>query len=255
MSNPQPAFKDHFSAHAAAYARYRPDYPAELFAWLASAAPARGTAWDCATGNGQAAVALAEHFAEVAATDASEEQVRNARPHPRVRYAVAPAERSGLANASVDLVTVAQALHWFDLPAFFAEARRVLRPGGVLAVWAYALFTATSEIDAVVTRIYRDIVGPYWPPDRKVIETGYAGIDLPFDPVDAPPFWMEKRWTAADALGYIGTWSATRGYVKARGHDPVALIADDLAAAWGAGERLIRWPLILKVGRKPVDAW
>lgn len=251
MSTAEPAFKDHFSGHADAYARHRPDYPAELFAWLASVAPDRRAAWDCATGNGQAAVALAGHFAEVTATDASDEQVRNARPHPRVRYAVAPAERSNLPDASVALITVAQALHWFDLPAFFAEAGRVLRPGGVLAVWAYALFNATPEIDAVVTRIYRDIVGPYWPPDRKVIETGYAGIDLPFDAIDAPPFWMEKRWTADDALGYIGTWSATRGYVKARGHDPVTLIAADLAAAWGPGERVIRWPLILKAARKP----
>ena len=246
-------FKDHFSGHADSYARFRPDYPAALFAWLASVAPERDRAWDCATGNGQAAVALAGHFGRVVATDASEPQVKNAFAHPRVEYRVAPAERSGLEDASASLVTVAQALHWFDLPAFYAEARRVLRPGGVLAVWAYALFQATPEIDRVVTRLYRDIVGPYWPPDRKIIETGYAGIELPFPRVEAPPFWMEKRWSADDALGYMRTWSATQHYRKAHGEDPVPRIADDLAAAWGPGERTIRWPLILKVGRKEED--
>jgi SAM-dependent methyltransferase len=251
MTDAAPAFKDHFSRHADAYARYRPDYPAALFAWLARLAPNTDRAWDCATGNGQAAVALAEHFARVAATDASEEQVRNARPHPRVEYRAAPAERSGLEDGSVDLITVAQALHWFDLPAFYAEADRVLVPGGVLAVWAYELFRATPEIDAAVNRLYRDIVGPYWPPDRKIIETGYAGIELPFERVEAPPFWMEKRWSADDAAGYLGTWSATRRYVEANGHDPVPLIADELAAAWGPGERIVRWPLILLVSRKP----
>ncbi|HEU4452300.1 MAG TPA: class I SAM-dependent methyltransferase [Longimicrobium sp.] len=250
MTDAAPAFKDHFSRHADAYARYRPDYPAALFAWLARLAPKTNRAWDCATGSGQAAAALAEHFAEVVATDASEEQVRNARPHPRVEYRTAPAERSGLEDGSVDLITVAQALHWFDLPAFYAEADRVLVPGGALAVWAYELFRATPEIDAAVNRLYRDIVGPYWPPDRKVIETGYAGIELPFERVEAPPFWMEKRWSADDAAGYLGTWSATRRYVEANGHDPVPLIADELAAAWGPGERIVRWPLILLVSRK-----
>lgn len=245
------AFQDHFSGHADAYARYRPDYPAALFAWLAEAAPFPERAWDCATGNGQAALALAEHFSEVVATDASERQVRSAFPHPRVRYRVAPAERSGLADASVDLITVAQALHWFDIPAFYAEADRVLRPGGVLAVWAYRLFEESPEIDRVVWKLYGEIVGPYWPADRRMIDDGYAGVELPFERLDPPPFWMEKRWTLDDVLGYLRTWSATRRYLEANGHDPVALVADELAAAWGPGERTVRWPLILKAARKP----
>lgn len=243
-------FKDHFSAHADAYARYRPDYPPALFAWLAESAPSRGRAWDCATGSGQAAVALAEHFAEVIATDASEKQVRSAFPHPRVAYRVAPAEQSGIEDASVDAITVAQAVHWFDIPAFYREAERVLKPGGVLAVWAYAVFASTPEIDRVVDRLYRDIVGPYWPPDRGMIERGYEEVRLPFDPVDPPPFAMEKDWTLDDAIGYLGTWSATRGYIAAQGHDPVALVRDELAAAWGGGARRVRWPLYLKVARK-----
>jgi SAM-dependent methyltransferase len=246
----QAAFKDHFSAHADAYARYRPDYPPALFAWLAEIAPSRGRAWDCATGSGQAAVALAEHFAEVIASDASETQVRSAFPHPRVSYRVAPAERSGIEDASVDAITVAQAVHWFDIPAFYREAERVLKPGGVLAVWAYAVFASTPEIDRVVDHLYREIVGPYWPPDRGMIERGYEDVHLPFDPVDPPSFAMEKDWTLDDAIGYLGTWSATRGYLAARGHDPVALVRDELAAAWGGGTQRVWWPLFLKVARK-----
>lgn len=249
MAGADAAFKDHFSGHADRYARYRPDYPDALFRWLADAAPARERAWDCATGNGQAAVALAEHFAEVAATDASAEQVRSAFPHPRVAYRVAPAEASGLADASVDLVTVAQALHWFDAPAFFAEARRVLRPGGVLAVWAYEVFRVSPNVDAVVDHLYRDVVGPYWPPERKAIEEGYRGYTLPFEPVAAPPFEMEKRWTAEEVFGYLRTWSAVAKFIGANGFGPVERIAPELAAAWGGGAREVRWPLVLLVGR------
>ena len=221
------AFKDHFSGHADAYARFRPDYPPELYAWLAEISPSRERAWDCATGNGQAAVALAEHFAEVIATDASEKQIRSAFPHPRVTYRTAPAEDSGIEPGSVDLITVAQALHWFDIPRFFAEADRVLKPGGVLGVWAYAVFRSTPEIDRVVDHLYRDIVGPYWPPDRAMIEQGYAGVEMPFEPVDAPPFFMRKEWTADDVLGYLGTWSATRGYIAAHGDRFLALVPPD----------------------------
>ena len=250
MTDAAPAFHDHFSGHADVYARYRPDYPEALFDWLAEVAPARERAWDCATGNGQAAVALAARFAEVVGTDASAEQVANAFPHPNVRYRVAPAEASGLEAESVDVVTVAQALHWFDVPAFFAEARRVLRPRGVLAVWAYEVFSASPEADRVIHRLYRDIVGPYWPPERKAIEEGYRGYTLPFEPIEPPEFEMKKRWTADDALGYLRTWSAAQRYARANGADPVALVADDLRRAWGEGVREARWPLVLLAGRK-----
>ena len=246
-------FQDHFSAQADAYARYRPGYPAALFAWLASAAPDRTRAWDCATGSGQAAVALAEHFDEVVATDASAEQLRHAFAHPRVRYAVAPAEAPGLEDASVSLVTVAQALHWFDRRAFFREADRVLRPGGVLAAWMYRLFTVSAEVDRAVWRLYTDVVGPYWPGDRKLIDREYAGITLPFAPLAPPRFDMEKRWTMDEVLGYLGTWSAVRRYREDRGEDPVAAWTSELAAAWGdpAAPRAVRWPLTLLVSRKP----
>jgi SAM-dependent methyltransferase len=150
----------------------------------------------------------------------------------------------------VDLITVAQAVHWFDLPAFYREAERVLKPGGVLAVWAYAVFASTPEIDRVVDHLYRDVVGPFWPPDRGMIERGYEEVMLPFDPIAPPPFAMEKPWTAEDAIGYLGTWSATRGFIEAHGYDPVATVRDELLRAWGDGARTVRWPLYLKVARK-----
>ena len=247
---PDTAFKDHFSGHANAYARFRPDYPPALYAWLADAAPSPERAWDCGTGNGQAAVALAEHFAEVIATDASDTQIASAFAHPRVRYHVAPAEASGIDAGSVDLITVAQAIHWFDLPRFYAEADRVLRPGGVLAVWAYAIFQSTPEVDRIIDHLYRDVVGPFWPPDRAEIERGYVNVHLPFPPLDAPRFVMEKEWTVDDCIGYLGTWSATQGFKKAHGRDPVDAVRDDLRRAWGEGSLLVRWPLIQKFARK-----
>jgi len=247
------SFQDHFSGHAADYARFRPHYPPALFEWLAQIAPTRELAWDCATGSGQAAVALSERFAEVVATDASAEQVAQAEAHPGVRYAVAPAEASGLADASVDLVTVAQALHWFDLERFYAEVRRVLRSGGVLAVWSYGLFECFPAVDAVVRRLYSEIVGPCWPMERRLVEDGYRSLPYPFPELAAPAFAMDARWTLAQAVGYLNTWSAVRRYRKDVGQDPLSLIASELSAAWGdpAVERSIRWPLHLRIGRMP----
>jgi SAM-dependent methyltransferase len=244
------SFKDHFSGHAADYSRFRPEYPAALFAWLAAQTPARNRAWDCATGNGQAACALAPHFREVVATDASAQQLENARRCDGVRYAVAPAEASGLADHSVDLVTVAQALHWFDLDRFYAETRRVLRPGGVVAVWNYNLFRLDPAVDAIVDHFYAVTVGPYWPPERRLVENGYRELPFPFTVITAPPFEMASRWSLEHLFGYLGTWSSVRRYMEAHSSDPVAALRGDLSAAWGdAGEREVRWPLALRVGR------
>lgn len=247
------SFPDHFSGHATDYARYRPDYPDALFEWLARISPARRLAWDCATGNGQAAAALALRFGKVVATDASALQVRQAIPAPGVLYLVAAAEAAPIASASVDLVTVAQALHWFDRPRFWAEAERALAPSGAIAVWYYDLLHVTPEVDAVVRRLYSDIVGPYWPPERALVEAGYGGLEFPFDEIAAPLFQMEKRWSLADLTGYLGTWSATRRYIEARREDPLRHIEGSLAAAWGdpASERPALWDLHLRVGRKP----
>lgn len=244
------SFEDRFGAQAATYAASRPAYPAALFAFLAAESPRREHAWDCATGNGQAAVALAAHFEHVAATDASADQLAHAARHPRVRYRVAPAEASGLEGASVDLVTVAQALHWFDRPAFFAEVGRVLRSGGLLAVWTYALAAITPAVDRVTDQLYRQTLRGYWSPARRQVEEGYAGFAFPFEPVAVPAFAMEEPWTLDRWIGYLRSWSALEAYRKATGEDPVPYAA--LAAAWGAAEtRLVRWPLTLYVRRKP----
>ncbi len=244
-------FKDHFSGHAADYTRYRPTYSPELFAWLAQQAPTHTLVWDCATGNGQAALGLAAHFDAVIATDASDNQIATAHVHPRVRYAVAPAENSGIAAGSVDLITVGQALHWFDFPAFYAEAARVLKPGGVLAAWSYGLMQVSPAVDAAVWRLYEPITGPYWPPERRYVEEQYRSLPFPLDEIAAPAFAMEAEWRLAQLNGYLGTWSAVQRYRKERGVDPLALIADELAAAWGSEQssRRVRWPLFMRVGR------
>jgi SAM-dependent methyltransferase len=240
-----------FGDIAAAYRIFRPTYPPELFEYLASAAPARDAAWDCATGSGQAAVALAAYFRRVVATDASEKQIRAAHAEPSVEYLVAPAERSPLADASIDLVTVAQALHWFDRPAFYAEVRRVLRPGGVLACWCYALMTITPRVDALVQHLYGPILGEFWPPERRLIEQRYATIEFPFDELKPPAFAMTQCWTLTQTLGYLDTWSAVAEYKKRHDTNPLDQIAPQLTEAWGDAEsaREVVWPLYVRAGR------
>jgi SAM-dependent methyltransferase len=222
-----------------------------MFERLASLCARRDLAWDCATGNGQAALGLAAHFRQVVATDASERQIVNALPHANVAYRVAPAEASGLEPVSADLVTVAQALHWFDLSRFYPEVRRVLRPGGIFAAWSYNLLTVDAAVDAVIGRYYGEVVGPYWPPERALVETGYASLPFPFEEVEVPRFSMEERWALPRLVGYLGTWSATRGFREATGRDPIETIRSELEGAWGdpSLERAVRWPLRLRVGR------
>lgn len=246
---PGPSFKDHFSAQAADYRRFRPSYPPELFDWLAAIAPARERALDVGTGNGQAALGLALHFAEVIATEPSAAQLALAEPHPRVRYAAGTAERLDLPDSSVDLVTAAQAAHWFDGRRFAAEVRRVLRPGGVVAVWTYETFRAGPPVDALIGQFYRDVVGPYWPPERRHVEERYATLSLPFPDVEAPSFELRSTWDVDTALDYLGTWSSVVRYRRLRGGDPLALLAPLLRAAWGPGTRELRWPIHLRAAR------
>ena len=247
-------FADHFSAIAGDYAAARPTYPPALFDWLADAAPAAGAAWDCAAGSGQATLELARRFDRVTATDASAAQLERAPAHPRVTYRAARAETSGLPDRSVDLVTVAQALHWLDLEPFYAEVRRVLVPGGLLAVWCYGLLVVDEPaIDSQLADFYGRVVGAYWPPDRRLVETGYRTLDFPFAELAPPPFDMSLDWTLHDLAAYLGTWSATEAYRRARREDPVAPFAAALASVWGVPERrrCIRWPLSVRVGRSP----
>lgn len=242
---------DHFSALAEGYARHRPGYPSELFRFLAEQAPSREQAWDCATGSGQAAIGLAPHFDRVVATDGSPQQVAQAAPCRGVDYRVAPAEASGLPDASLDLITVAQALHWFDLDPFYAEVRRVLKPGGIIAVWSYNLLTIAPAVDAVVNHLYEAVVGPYWPAERRHVENGYRDLPFPFERVATPAFAMTAEWDLGHLLGYLQTWSATRRFREAQGEDPVETIREALEAAWGEphATRQVRWPLRLRVGR------
>lgn len=249
MTNP--GFKDHFSASAASYATFRPRYPAELFDFVASLPERRDRVWDCATGNGQAALPLAERFDRVFATDASAEQIAHASPHPRVSYSVARADESGLDDTSIDLVTVAQALHWLPLDQFFAEVRRVVVSRGVLAVWCYTRPVLDGELDAIVLRYYAETCGAYWPSDRKLVDEGYRGIAIPIDEVAAPTLNIESHLSLAEFGGYVRTWSATNALARAIGRDPVVELEDELRSVWGThGERrLVRWPIHMRAGR------
>jgi SAM-dependent methyltransferase len=249
MSNP--AFKDHFSASAAQYATFRPKYPEALFDFVASLPEQRRAVWDCATGNGQAAVPLAERFERVVATDASADQIAHATPHPRISYGVALADASGLDGQSMDLVTVAQALHWLPLERFSAEVRRVVVPGGALAVWCYTRPLLEGELDAILLRYYSGTCGPHWPADRKLVDQGYEGIALPIDEVAAPPLHIESHLTLAEFGGYVRTWSASQKLAKTIGRDPVIDVEAELQPHWG-GERerrLVRWPVRVRAGR------
>ena len=245
-------FKDHFSQGAAEYAEFRPRYPAALFEWLASETARHHLAWDCATGNGQAARGLAAHYARVIATDASERQLAHAAPHPRIEYRVAPAQESDLPAASVDVITVAQALHWLPLPQFFDEAARVLAPGGLVAAWGYSLPSlSNAAIDEALSRYHHEIVGPYWPPERRMVDTRYATVPFPFAEIAAPAFVLEQRLTRLAFEGYLRTWSASRRYRESRGDDPVSHVAPVFAAEWRDSRevRPVRWPLFVRAGR------
>lgn len=246
-----------FSTVAREYADFRPGYPPELFAWLARVAPARDAVWDAGCGSGQASVALAGHFTVVHATDTSAEQIAAARPHPRVRYSVAPAESSGLPDRSVDLVTVAQALHWFDVEAFHIEAWRVARPGAVIAAWTYPRPRfVDAALDARFADFYANVVGPFWPPERRHVDANYSTLpgfpeELGYESVEAPEFELTLEWTLPQVLGYVSSWSATARYKKANGTDPVPLLDASIAEIWGApaAARPLRMPLGLRAAR------
>lgn len=246
-------FHDHFSGVANRYADFRPHYPAELFDYLATIVPPNAVVWDCACGNGQAALDLAHRFHRIIATDASKEQIASAKPHPKVEFRVAPAEQSGLLENSVGLVAVAQALHWFDLDRFYPEAKRVLVPNGVLAAWAYGINEVEGDaVNQLVQDFYSNIVGPYWPPQRTLVEEGYRTIPFPFNELTPPAFRMEARWTLEQLLGYFSTWSATNRFMKETGRNPLERLSESLSRAWGGvhSPRLVVWPLSLRLGRR-----
>lgn len=244
------SFKDHFSGHSSSYQKFRPSYPGEMFEFLVSLTPSQTLAWDCATGNGQAAIALAKHFTQVIATDASENQIANAIPDNNITYQVAEAERTHIKENSVDLITVAQALHWFDIAAFYQEAQRVLTNSGIMAVWSYQFLCISQELDNAIHYLYKDILDPYWPAERKLVEEGYANVDFPFKSVSTPPFNMTAEWNFHQLLGYLSTWSAVERYKAEKSSDPLLIVKDTLRGIWGDVDtaKQIQWPLSMRVG-------
>ncbi|MGI8560324.1 MAG: class I SAM-dependent methyltransferase [Luteimonas sp.] len=246
------SFQDHFSAVAEDYAQSRPAYPAALFEWIASIAPERSRAWEAGCGSGQATRSLAEHFRSVHATDPSREQVAQAPALANVRFEVEAGERCSLPDASVDAICVAQALHWFDRDAFFAECGRVLRPGGVLAAWGYQDLVPPPALAGSVAAFAGEIADD-WPPERALVDEAYAGFEWPFEAIKTPTFDMVVDWPLARLLGYFASYSATRRYRERTGHDPVARHARALQAAWGEHETVqrLRWPLFVHARRKP----
>lgn len=245
-------FADHFSAVASDYAAARPEYPAALFGWIAENAAGRSLAWDAGCGSGQASRGLAAHFSRVHATDPSAAQVAEASGPANVTFAVEPGERCSLPDASVDVACVAQALHWFDRGAYFAECARALRPGGLLVAWGYQDVAVPGDIVEANARL-QAAIRPYWPPERTLVDAGYAGFEWPFEPVAVPGFGMDADWTLPRLLGYFGSYSATKRSREATGEDPVAALAAVFAAGWGdpSRTRRVSWPLFVHARRKP----
>lgn len=244
--------KDNFSTQSNEYARFRPGYPSALFSFLFNHCQHFDHAWDCATGNGQIAQQLAGHFHRVEATDISEKQLKNAAPHPNIRYSLQAAETPDFADASFDLIVVGQAAHWFDLERFYPEARRVLKPGGLLALVGYTLMRVDdAAIEALVDHLYEDILGHYWDPERRLVETEYRNIPFPFAEIPFPTLYMEYQWTREQLTGFFNTWSALQHYVKKHGHSPMdAAFLSRLAEVWPDGtDKTVRFPVFGRIGR------
>ncbi|MCP2043094.1 class I SAM-dependent methyltransferase [Pontibacter sp. HSC-36F09] len=241
--------KDNFSGHAADYARYRPTYPQELIAHLAGIAPARQLAWDCATGNGQVAGMLAPLFNQVVATDISENQLKNAMQLPNVSYRVEQAEQSSLTDQSVDLIVVAQAVHWFDFDQFYQEVKRVLKPEGVIAVIGYGLLKTHPALDKVIEHFYSDVLDGYWDPERNYLDEGYRTIPFPFEEIVLPKFSSSYTWTPDDLIGYLNTWSAVKHYEKQQGHNPVQQVEQQLREAFEGESATVTFEILTRVGK------
>lgn len=241
-----------FSLVAKDYAAGRPGYPEDLFDWLATTvAPARDIAWDAATGSGQAAWGLAHRFDRVIATDISAEQLRHARQHPRIDYRVARSEASGLPDASVDLAVSAAAAHWFDLPRYYDELRRVVRPGGVAVAWTYHVAHVDPPLDTILWRFYKDVLGPYYPPNVRLVDDRFAGIQLPGRELTAPALHATVRWSARQVAQFAASWSSVPGYIAATGADPIPELEAAVAAAFGGPDvvRELHFPLYIRAAR------
>ncbi len=246
------AFKDHFSGHASSYRSARPVYPPALAEYVASLAPNHARVWDVGTGNGQLAELLANRFDVVFASDASRNQVEEARPHPKIVYAHEPAESPSLGPASVDAITVAQAAHWLDLERFYGAVRRVARPGAAIVLAGYERCAITPSIDPLVERFSSETVGIDWPPERALLDNRYRGLAFPFEEVQAPAIVMAHTWAREEFLAYVGSWSSVQRHKKRTGIDPMPPFATEVRTRWHDGvEHEIRWELCIRAGRVP----
>lgn len=244
-------FKDNFSKQSETYLKYRPTYPGDLFEYLSKQTDGHELAWDCGTGNGQAALGLVPYYKKVYATDPSERQIENAIPHDKVVYKAEKAEKTGLKNNSVDLITVAQALHWFDFDKFYAEARRVLKKDGVLAAWTYGLPTISDEIDRTVQHFHDEILDDYWLYENRLVDLEYSTIPFPFSELPTPSFYIKKDLSFDDLLGLINSWSALQRYIRKNDHNPIEGLEKDLKRAWidMDEKKEATWKITLKAGR------
>jgi ubiquinone/menaquinone biosynthesis C-methylase UbiE len=242
--------KDLFSTHANIYAAFRPTYPEELFQFIFQFVRNKRTAWDCGTGNGQVAQRLASDFIQVFATDLSEKQIAHAVKRPNITYLVAPAEQTDFEGETFDLITVGQALHWFNVEAFYDEVRRVARPDAIIAVWGYGNIMINSILDTHVQRFYSEVVGKYWDSARRHVETAYREIPFPFQQIQSPAFFIEQRWTLKHLAGYLESWSATQRYILKNGTNPVKEIEPVLRDHWGKEETImVRFPIFLRMAK------
>jgi SAM-dependent methyltransferase len=242
--------KDYFSGHAKLYATFRPTYPVALYEFIyKNLKTAKSVAWDCATGNGQVAAQLSKDFEKVFATDISQNQLENAHQKRNIIYSVSPAEKTSFTDNQFDLITVGQALHWFNLDAFYREVKRVGKNDGLLAVWGYSVCSVNPEIDLLLLNFYNSVVGPYWDSARKLVDDHYASISFPFEEIASPEFQLRVEWTLDEFLGYLRTWSATQKYTQLNNHDPIPDFALTLKPWWKANERRkINFPVFLKLG-------
>lgn len=241
--------KDRFSDQAPQYAAFRPRYPKELYAFIFSHVRKFEQAWDAGTGNGQAAVVLAEKFKHVLATDISQKQMDHAARRDNITYEVS-GELCSLDDREVNLVTVAQAIHWFDRPKFYAEVERVAAPGAAVALWCYGLLTISPEIDTIIWNFYKNVVGPCWDPERRLIDEKLQTIEFPFDEIKAPPFSMKFNWRLEELDGYLNTWSATQKYIKVHRNNPVNKLMELVQELEIGGKVSVEFPIYLRIGRK-----
>lgn len=241
--------KDRFSSHSKEYAAFRPTYPKKLYDFILNHVGNRSTAWDCGCGNGQVAHDLSPYFEKVLATDLSAKQIENAVPGRNIEYAISKAEQTPFPDATFDLITVGQALHWFDLSLFFKEVNRVAKPNALLAVWGYSLLSVSTEIDPIITHFYTQTIGPFWDKERKLVDERYQTIPFPFEEIKTPPFEFSFHWTREHFLGYISTWSSVQKFIKETGNDPVRILHSELRPLWKDEKKKVTFPLFLRLGK------